>query len=120
MQQIMQSMYMDRQDDEFILLDAEGHMLSHGDPDRFLEDVSAEAYIKQVLGTSEPSGVFTSMIAGEKYLVTYVSSEKLNWKFLRLTAYSKLLSKTYGLRNLLEEARPNENPPRSDSPPQEL
>lgn len=99
--EIIRAMSSEYRNDEFIVVDDKGVILAHQNSDCFLTDLSSETYIQRVLSASVPAGTITEVIAGQKSLVTYVTSEKLQWHFIRITAYDNLLAKTRGMRNLL-------------------
>jgi len=92
----------DNEDDFFVIVDRNGKVVSHSQPGMFLKNLSEEEYMSQVNSSSNKnSGYFTETINGEKYLITYVKSDKLEWSFIRANKYEKLFTKTYGLRNII-------------------
>ncbi|AIQ43230.1 helix-turn-helix domain-containing protein [Paenibacillus sp. FSL R5-0912] len=82
------------------VMNSEGEVLSHTDSDLFMENMSREEYIRRILGENEPEHSFTASIAGEKHLVTYVKSSEMNWYFVSVSPYEKLISNIRGLRTV--------------------
>ncbi len=89
------------EDDYSLIVDRDGIVVSDSRTGMFLEDISDENYIAGIQNSGNTSGYFTEMIDGEKYLVTYVKSDKLDWSFVRLNEYQSLFQRTRGLRNLI-------------------
>lgn len=87
--------------DSLIVINEIGKVVSHSDPNMFLRDLSSENYVQRVLKENKGEGNFTEEIKGQKHLITFVKSEKLNWRFLRITPYEKILAKTNGMRFLI-------------------
>ena len=66
-------------------------VVSHSSSEKFLKDVSSDKYIKKILSLDKNSGSFKEKIDGKDYLVTYVASGVLNWKFISLTPYHSVV-----------------------------
>lgn len=75
-----------------LVINEEGLIVNHSLPDMFLKDASNQNYVKKILASEKDTGVFTDTIDNEKFVVTYVSSDKLKWKFVSLTPYSSVVS----------------------------
>lgn len=58
-----------------------------------LTDDSDRPHVKKVLNSKGKSGFFIDKIDGIRALVTYVSSDSLDWKYIRITPIDKVLSK---------------------------
>lgn len=99
-QNMIQSLNPD-EDDEFIIVDKNGKVISHSDSNMFLNDMSAEEHIKKIVTSSSVSGYFTELVNGKKSMVIYKSSDRLKWKFVRISSYEKIIGKTYRMRNLI-------------------
>lgn len=81
------------------VMDASGKVLSHSDPEQFMEDLSEEAYVGQILRDTDSQGSFVQNIDQKKQLVTYVKSTNLDWYFVTVRPYAELISNIYELRN---------------------
>ncbi|CAM4381818.1 helix-turn-helix domain-containing protein [Paenibacillus typhae] len=82
------------------VMDSEGSVLSHTDSGLFMEDVSGEDYVRRILSEGLPEHSFTANIFKEKHLVTYVKSAEMNWYFVSVSPYDKLISNIRELRNV--------------------
>lgn len=82
---------MDKNSSVFII-DNKGTIVSHSSPQMFLKSISNESYINKILTAKDNSGFFVSNIDNKKYLVTYVTSSAIDWKFISLTPYQVITS----------------------------
>ena len=83
---------MGKDGNEIFALDDKGNIVSHYSPDMFKQNISDESYIRDVLQTAAPSGTFFKQLHNKKYVVSYVSSDELKWKFISLTPYDTFFS----------------------------
>jgi two-component system response regulator YesN len=95
----MRSISASARDSLTFVMDASGKVLSHSDPERFMEDLSQEDYIGQILRDTDSQGSFVKNIDQKKQLVTYVKSTNLDWYFVTVRPYAELISNIYALRN---------------------
>ncbi|WP_304942535.1 helix-turn-helix domain-containing protein [Vallitalea guaymasensis] len=79
-------------DSDIFVINEDGIIVNHSSPEMFLEDASDKKYIKKILESKKDTGVFTETIDNKKYVVTYVSSDMLKWKFVSLTPYRFVVS----------------------------
>ncbi|SDW47170.1 AraC family transcriptional regulator [Paenibacillus sp. CF384] len=77
---------------DILILDENGTIVSHPTKSMFMNNVSGEPYASKVLTTADGSGTFFNVLNGKKYVVSYVSSDILKWKFVSLTPYSSVFS----------------------------
>ncbi|REE56272.1 cache domain-containing protein [Paenibacillus taihuensis] len=82
-----------------LVMDTKGTIISHSDPDHFMEDFSDKPYIARILKDKAQSGSFVQRIEGQKELVTYVKSANLDWYFITVRPYSEIISNIDQLRN---------------------
>lgn len=82
------------------VINNEGKVLSHTDSSLFLEDLSGERYVQQILNQDKQESSFTATIQNKKHLVTYVKSEAMDWYFVSVSPYSGLISNIDRLRNI--------------------
>jgi AraC-like DNA-binding protein len=75
-----------------IVLDKDGIIISSPSQDMFLKDISETANVKKILTSSKSSDSFSTKIDGSRYLVTYVTSSQLDWRFVSLTPYKAAIS----------------------------
>ncbi|MEX1029957.1 MAG: helix-turn-helix domain-containing protein [Paenibacillaceae bacterium] len=81
------------------VMDATGTVLSHSEPQYFMEDFSKEDYVQRILSDSHSQGSFIHYIDRQKHLVTYVKSTDLDWCFVSVRPYAELISNITELRN---------------------
>lgn len=95
----MQNISVSSPDSLTFVLDAWGKVLSHSNPDYFMEDFSSNEYVKKILANTDNQGSFVKNIDGVKNLVTYVKSSNLDLYFVTVRPYAELISNIYELRN---------------------
>jgi two-component system response regulator YesN len=81
------------------VMDANGTVLSHSNPQHFMEDFSKNDYVGQILTDSHSQGSFVHNIDRQKHLVTYVRSTNLDWYFVTVRPYAEIISNINELRN---------------------
>ncbi|WP_165822370.1 helix-turn-helix domain-containing protein [Paenibacillus montanisoli] len=82
-----------------LVMDAKGTIISHSDPQHFMENFSGKPYIHRILSDQKQSGGFVEKIEGQKQLVTYVKSANLDWFFVTVRPYGEMISNIEELRN---------------------
>lgn len=83
------------------VMDKNGLILSHTNPDFFMQNISDLEYVKKILKDSKSQGSLIQNIDSEKKLVTYVKSNTLNWYFVSVKPYTQLIHNIYQLRNII-------------------
>ncbi|HEY5586386.1 MAG TPA: helix-turn-helix domain-containing protein [Ruminiclostridium sp.] len=99
LQNTMQKMHSNKEDTIFILNDL-GIVVSHSSKDLFMSDFSQTSYCKKISENKNNTGYLIETVNGQKQLITFVRSKKLNWTFISLRPYSALLSNINHLRNI--------------------
>ena len=82
-----------------IILDAGGVLVSSIYKDQMLNDLSQQAFVKEIMQAEQKSGHFIGQVDGTKSLVTYASSDALDWKFVRYTPYDDVVGEVNKMRN---------------------
>lgn len=82
------------------VIDKNGVVVSNNSALHFLDDISDKDYIKKILSSMEGSSYFVADINGSKTLITYVSSNKLNWNFIKITPYYTEISGLKRIRTI--------------------
>ncbi len=67
----------------------------------FCQDISNLNYIKQILNSKESEGNFIENIDGTSYIVNFITSDRINLKFINITPYQTLLESMKKMINLL-------------------
>ena len=75
---------------ELFVINENGLVINHSKSEEFMENISNESYIKNILSAKDPSGSFVDTINGKKYIFSYVSSNTLKWKFISMTPYESV------------------------------
>lgn len=78
---------------ETVIVDSGGMIALGNERYEYLDDLSGNAAVRNVLRQSGQSGYAVETIDGEKFLVTYVSSPMLDWKYIRFTPYEAVSGK---------------------------
>ncbi|MFD2329876.1 AraC family transcriptional regulator [Cohnella sp. GCM10020058] len=76
-----------------VIADSAGLIALGNDRFGYLDRISDYPEFGSVLNRVEASGYAVKTIDGQKYLITYVSSPILNWKFIRFTPYEAVSGK---------------------------
>jgi two-component system response regulator YesN len=82
-----------------IIIDSDGVLVSSIYKDQMLSDLSHQAFVQDILHAEEKSGHFIGDVDGVKSLVTYASSDALNWKFVRYTPYEVAVKEVDKMRS---------------------
>lgn len=91
--------YLDKSPDSTtFIIDNKGVVISNNSAFRFLSDISDNGFIKDIRKSSKPYGYFIVNVNGLKSFVTFVSSSKLSWKFIRITPYSSISARLNKIR----------------------
>lgn len=80
-------------------LDSNGIIAGSSDEKDFRKSIYGEDYVKDILGSKKESGSLSSKIDNKNCLITYTSSNSLNWKFVRITPYELLFNQIHNMRN---------------------
>ena len=83
-----------------MIIDSQGIVIAHSDPDRFLQDLSAENYIERYFADSN-EGCLTDTVMGRKMLVTYVRSSVDDWYYIGMTDYEGIVGRMLRTRNII-------------------
>jgi two-component system, response regulator YesN len=81
------------------IIDSDGTVMSSNKKYKMLTNISSESYIGNILKANKPSGYFVETVGSEKMLVTYVSSNSIDWIFVRLTPYNLISGKINTMKN---------------------
>ncbi|WP_308635204.1 AraC family transcriptional regulator [Paenibacillus silvisoli] len=77
---------------DILIFDEKGLIVSHPSAAMFMQPVAGQSYAREIAASDAPSGTFFDEIDGKKYVISYVSSSILKWKFVSLTPYSAVFS----------------------------
>ncbi|MCY6957490.1 AraC family transcriptional regulator [Clostridium brassicae] len=69
----------------------DGQIILSSDSNDFLKDISDKPYVKRILNSSDKKGNFITSINNATFLVTYISSENNNVKFINIVPYKQLM-----------------------------
>jgi AraC-like DNA-binding protein len=78
------------------MLDADGTVLYHDNPDSFLESLAGEPFADRVLESSEPSGAFVDTVSGVRSLVLHAGDGDLF--FIRVFPYEAVMADLQEMR----------------------
>lgn len=89
------------------VLDNQGTIINSSIEEKKMTNISSKDYVKKILLSDEDEGYFIAEVNGCKSLIIYVSSDKLDWKFVRILPFAEILAqldniKIYTMLILLE------------------
>jgi len=79
-----------------MMINSQGLVVAHSDPDHFLQNLSSEHYVERYF-SENTKGSLIDMVLDRKMLVTYVRSTEYDWYFISLTDYEGIVGRM--LRN---------------------
>lgn len=83
----------------FLLLDADGTILSHNDKSLLLTDGSKQPYIREILESPAEEGYSFHELGGERLLYTWSRSELFGWWNVNVYSMDALMTKTRKLQH---------------------
>ena len=83
------------------VMDSKGLIVSHSEPLMFMNNISDQNYVVNILKDKALSGSQITNIDSEKNLVTYVKSDKFGWSFVSVKQYNKLISNINDLQKTI-------------------
>lgn len=84
--------------DQTLILDPSGMLISSSEKDLFMTDLSGEHYVQQILQSDKESGYFIDTVDGVRSLVIYTNRSGWNWMFVRIIPYQKIIRVTDSAR----------------------
>lgn len=96
--QVINSLNSNKGNSIYVLSD-KGQIVSSANDTENLSYVSNTSYFKHIMNSKNPLGYFIDDFNGKKSLITYVSTQGLDWKFIRVTPYSIINKKLSYIRN---------------------
>ncbi|TBL70303.1 helix-turn-helix domain-containing protein [Paenibacillus thalictri] len=92
--------YMNSPKGQIFVMNSQGSVISHSNPDLFNQSLANEPYVQHILQSSDNSGYFTQTVHREKQLVAYVKSAQLGWYFVSIRPYIEVIPQTNTLKNV--------------------
>lgn len=86
---------------QVFIIDKEGHMITHSDPEMLNKYIMNLDYIQKILQTDSQSGFFEYKINNEDSLVSYVKADSFQWVFVGIGTYSQLLSSANSIQKTI-------------------
>ncbi|MBD2869112.1 helix-turn-helix domain-containing protein [Paenibacillus arenilitoris] len=84
--------------DNVFVMDSNGLVLSHTDPNQFMKRFDEQPYIQRILDYEGSSSHFKANIDDRNQLVTFVQSSQMNWYFVSIKPYDELIKDIAALR----------------------
>lgn len=75
---------------EILIADAQGNVMLGNGNYPYMTDISKKEAFSGVFTGGSSSGYSLKTIGGKKYLVSYVSSDVIDWKYIRITPYDAI------------------------------
>lgn len=87
---------------EYLLMEANGTMISHENKSLLLTDGKEQPFIEEILHNSAKKGYAFHELNGERLLYTWAGSEQLGWKNINVYSMDALMTKAHALqRNII-------------------
>lgn len=99
MRQMIDSLNTNSQSNTFII-DKTGTTVISSLKNDMLSDLSQQKYIRNILDSKEQSGYFIEDINSEKFLVSYVSYDLFDWKYVCVTPYRSITNKIDKMKHM--------------------
>lgn len=85
---------------ELVIVDRNGTILSHPNPDLFGEVAAEHQYVARTLSEDRDEGAFIAEVEGVESLVTFVVHEIMGWRFIAITPYRRLIAPVHRSRDV--------------------
>lgn len=72
------------------ILNENGQIIAGSNSNHIFGEFKKDNYIKNIIDSKGKAGYFIETVDGKKVVVTYVSSDDLNWKFVNATPYDEI------------------------------
>ncbi len=89
------------QENIFMMVDRTGTVLGHTSDDMFLTNVSKEPYIKEILSSGYPTGIFKKAIDNHSFYITYSTLEESDVTFISISPENSLSENFLVIQKLL-------------------
>ena len=96
---IFENLYNNQQ--QIYIVDKSGRVLLHNDMEQFANDISSEAYFKEVINRNNEYGSFDLEIDGKNYSLIYMTSSKKEYYTIALIEYELSTSELASTRNAI-------------------
>lgn len=86
---------------KILIIDGKGQIISSIFGNEILSNISNDSYYNNFIhNLNNPSGNFINNYKNNKSLITYVSADGPDWKFIRIVPYSKITEMLIPVRNI--------------------
>jgi len=86
------------QEVDTFVMNPSGILVSASQKHPMLTDISAEPFVKRILSTNNTSGYFADAVDGVKSLVTYSYPDTLNWRYVRVIPYERIVEQIQSMK----------------------
>ncbi|MEF2245976.1 helix-turn-helix domain-containing protein [Paenibacillus sp. IITD108] len=83
-----------------MIIDPMGTVIGHSDNDLFLQNLSDEPYVRNVLSSGRSSGYFVADVDGVPSVITYATYDAPEWKMINITPYAYVASAIQKVRTI--------------------
>ena len=74
-----------------MIINQQGTVLSHSDPQILMKSIADERYIDEILHSEHTRGQISVSIKGDNYLVSYIKSDQLGWIAIGMVEENSIL-----------------------------
>lgn len=84
---------------ETIIIDSKGNVVLNNDVYKDDINILNRGLLSKTLTSKKKQGYDIESLNGKKYLITYVSSDTLDWKYVRITPYENIIGQLKKIRD---------------------
>lgn len=82
-----------------LIINGKGQTVINDSKDHSLTNLSNQKYISDILHSKKRSGSFLGYADGQLSLISYISTNVMDWRYISITPYSKVVNKINVIRN---------------------
>jgi len=86
------------QEDDTFVMDKAGMLVSASHKHPMLTNISEESFANRILSMTNTSGYFVDEVNGLKSLVTYSYPDSLNWRYVRVIPYERVVEQIQSMK----------------------
>lgn len=80
------------------IIDSTGKVITHVDKTKVGQNISNEAYVKEIMDSEQTSGYMINSVKGNREIIAYYKTKLNGWIYVGIFPLDYLMNKAYGLR----------------------
>ncbi len=73
-----------------VIINNSGYVVASSNSSTAFSDSKDQTYVRRILDSKSKDGYFIDTVNGQKIVVTYVTSDSLDWRFVNITPYDQI------------------------------